>query len=175
MSNSLSRVARGARQQRWLDALTSDGLPLVDVVSGDSRNGQSAVRSFDSLLLALHDEGVHVVASVTAPQEIVFAGWPVRRICCVFQVDEPDKRMSETCSNVGEDTCVSVKLNEEPDMRLGDICVWCACRECERCGFLIDLDCEKRVSDGQGYIDVCADCLTEDDKPYDQDIEGGPR
>jgi hypothetical protein len=70
---------------------------------------------------------------------------------------------------VEEGSCTSVKHGEEPDMRLGDICVWCACRECERCGFLIDLDCEKRVSDGQGYIDVCADCLTEDDKPYDQD------
>jgi len=77
------------------------------------------------------------------------------------------------CLNVAEGTCESVKAGEKPDLRPGDdICLLCMCRECERCGLLIDLDCENRVSDGQGYIDVCADCFTEDDKRYDDEGEG---
>ena len=81
--------------------------------------------------------------------------------------------MTDTiCANVEEGTCTSVEHGELADLRPGDdICLLCMCRECERCGFLIDLDCEKRVSDGQGYIDVCADCLTDDDEPYDEDSE----
>jgi len=77
------------------------------------------------------------------------------------------------CLNVAEGTCESVKAGEKPDLRPGDdICLLCMCRECERCGLLIDLDCENRVSDGQGYIDVCAGCFTEDDKRYDDEGEG---
>ena len=68
----LPQVARGSRQQRWLDALASDGVPLVDVVAGDSRNGQGAAQSFDSLLRALLAEGVQVVSSVTADRGCVF-------------------------------------------------------------------------------------------------------
>ena len=65
------------------------------------------------------------------------------------------------------DPCESVLAGEEPDMRLGDTCLLCCCRECERCGRVIDLDDENQVvslnSDdpgtSYGYIDVCDGCL----------------
>jgi hypothetical protein len=83
------------------------------------------------------------------------------------------------CANEAEGTCESVKAGEKPDMRLGDICVWCACRECERCGKSIDLDEENRIKDGnrgpaefQGYWDVCDDCLLDSDVLYDDKGEG---
>tara|TARA_R110000751_G_scaffold6973_2_gene29209 strand:+ start:278 stop:754 length:477 start_codon:yes stop_codon:yes gene_type:complete len=81
--------------------------------------------------------------------------------------------MTETiCANVKEDTCTSVEHDQEADLRPGDdICLLCMCRECERCGDLIDLDCENRVSDGQGFVDVCDGCQTDEDKPYDEDGE----
>ena len=77
--------------------------------------------------------------------------------------------------------CTSKRLAQEPDMRLGDICVLCACWECERCGVLMDLDCEVRIKDhadevtlrdmapGQdgGYWTVCEGCVVESDTLYD--------
>ena len=46
----------------------------------------------------------------------------------------------ETCVNKSEDSCESVALGIEPDMSLGDVCIACACYECDRCGETIDLD-----------------------------------
>tara|TARA_R110000796_G_scaffold171696_1_gene288754 strand:+ start:1403 stop:1735 length:333 start_codon:yes stop_codon:yes gene_type:complete len=68
------------------------------------------------------------------------------------------------CINATE--CESAKAGETPDMRLGDTCVLCCCRECERCGATIDIDEEKQVSDGQGYINVCDACYKYPDALY---------
>ena len=71
-------------------------------------------------------------------------------------------------------TCTSIKMGEEPELSLGDTCVLCCCWDCERCGVLIDLDCEIRVNDGQrgpaedqGFWAVCENCLLESDTLYD--------
>lgn len=81
-----------------------------------------------------------------------------------------------TCAS---EPCESVLANEEPDMRMGDTCLLCLCRECERCGASIDLDAEHQVWEPpihdkgarvpipkQGYIDVCDNCLLPTDRPY---------
>lgn len=72
------------------------------------------------------------------------------------------------CANVEHDTCTSVERGEEPDMSLGDICVLCACRECDRCGTVIDLDCEHQIVEplggGFGYVDVCDRCVRDTDR-----------
>jgi len=77
------------------------------------------------------------------------------------------------CVNVAEGTCESVKAGEKPDMRLGDVCVLCACRVCERCGERIDLDEENQVFEptgwGFGYIDVCDRCVQDSDRLYDDE------
>ena len=87
--------------------------------------------------------------------------------------------MSDTCytEEIGGD-CTSKRLGEEPDMRLGDICYLCCCRECERCDTLIDLDSENQIKDGQrgpkkyqGYWDVCDACLLDSDVLYDHELE----
>ena len=74
--------------------------------------------------------------------------------------------MTITCTS---DPCESTLAGEEPDMRLGDTCLLCCCRECEGCGKLIDLDCENMVKDDAngGYVDICDGCLTDDDVLYD--------
>ena len=68
------------------------------------------------------------------------------------------------------DPCESVKAGEAPDMRLGDTCLLCLCRECERCGATIDVDEEHQIVEplggGFGYIDVCDRCLRDSDRPY---------
>jgi hypothetical protein len=72
---------------------------------------------------------------------------------------------------------------EVPDMRLGDTCLLCCCRECERCGRVIDLDDENQVVDlnsdehgtSYGYIDVCDGCLQDSDTRYDDEIEAERR
>jgi hypothetical protein len=82
--------------------------------------------------------------------------------------------MNDTCYNDGIGSeCTSKRLGEEPDMRMGDICLLCCCRECERCGELIDLDCENQVKVGEyrGYLDVCDTCLTDKDVLYDHELE----
>lgn len=78
-----------------------------------------------------------------------------------------------SCANVEHNTCTSVNRSEVPDMRLGDICVLCACWDCERCGKLIDLDCEVQIDDGWrgppgggGYWAVCEGCVLESDTMY---------
>ncbi len=73
------------------------------------------------------------------------------------------------CVNVAEGTCESVKAGEKPDMRLGDVCVLCACRVCERCGKRIDLDEELRVVCHDGYVDVCDRCVQDSDRLYDDE------
>jgi hypothetical protein len=84
--------------------------------------------------------------------------------------------MSDTCYNDGiGHECMSKRLGEEPDMRLGDICYLCCCRLCERCEELIDLDCENQIKDlaahPGAYIDVCDTCLTDKDVLYDHELE----
>ncbi len=74
--------------------------------------------------------------------------------------------MPTTCVNVEHGSCTSRKMNEKPDMSTGDTCLLCLCRECERCGRTIDLDCENQVADGQGYFDVCDNCLLDSDVLY---------
>ena len=68
------------------------------------------------------------------------------------------------------DPCESVLAGEAPDMRLGDTCLLCLCRECERCGATIDVDEEHQIVEpfggGFGYIDVCDRCLRDTDRPY---------
>jgi hypothetical protein len=88
----------------------------------------------------------------------------------------------DTCSNTEYGSCTSIEMGEEPDMRLGDICLLCACRACERCGIDIDLDCENQIRDGnrgpeeyQGYWDVCDDCLSDGDVLYDPVLEAERR
>jgi hypothetical protein len=87
--------------------------------------------------------------------------------------------MSATCCC---DPCESVLAGEEPDMRLGDTCLLCLCRECERCGESIDIDCENQIKDGQrgpaefqGYWDVCDGCLLDSDILYDEELEAERR
>lgn len=70
------------------------------------------------------------------------------------------------------DPCDSVVAGIEPDMRLGDVCVLCCGRECDRCGADIPLDAEHRVSDGQGYVDVCDGCLRGSDVLYEDPWDG---
>ena len=66
------------------------------------------------------------------------------------------------------DPCDSVVAGEEPDMALGDTCMLCLRRECERCGARIDVDEEHRVVDPQGgYVDVCDGCFAPTDRVYD--------
>jgi len=87
--------------------------------------------------------------------------------------------MTSTCINTEYDSCQSTKMGEEPDMRLGDTCILCCCWDCERCGALIDLDCEIQVDDRAtlcvdtsgdpataGYIAVCEKCVTKEDTVY---------
>ena len=67
------------------------------------------------------------------------------------------------------DPCESVLAGEVPDMRLGDTCLMCCCRECERCGAVIDIDEENQVEPlggGFGYIDVCDRCVLDTDRLY---------
>ena len=55
-------------------------------------------------------------------------------------------------------------------MRLGDTCLLCLCRDCERCGAVIDIDCEHQVEPlggGFGYIDVCDRCGLDTDRLYE--------
>ena len=87
------------------------------------------------------------------------------------------------------DPCESVLAGEEPDMRLGDTCLRCLCRECERCGTSIDLDEENQILPPiihdkgarvpipkvEGYIDVCDDCLLDTDVLYHDDLEAERR
>ena len=85
-----------------------------------------------------------------------------------------------TCAS---DPCQSVLAGEVPDMRLGDTCLLCLCRECERCGKSIDIDEEnqiKHVPDREhphdyGYWDVCDDCLFDSDVLYDDELEAERR
>jgi hypothetical protein len=66
--------------------------------------------------------------------------------------------------------CTSKRLGQEPDLRLGDTCVLCCCWDCERCGVLMDLDCEIRVLDNHGGFDaVCEKCVTKEDTRYDEE------
>ena len=88
--------------------------------------------------------------------------------------------MTTTCAS---DPCESVKAGEAPDMRMGDTCLMCLCRECERCGKSIDIDEEnqiKHVPDREhphdyGYWDVCDDCLFDSDVLYDDELEAERR
>ena len=71
------------------------------------------------------------------------------------------------------DPCESDLAGEPPDMRLGDTCLRCLCRECERCGTTIDIDEEHMIAmqvephgGGFGYIDVCDKCLLDTDREY---------
>jgi len=73
------------------------------------------------------------------------------------------------CVNAAEGTCESVTAGEKPDMRLGDTCVLCCQRECERCGESIDIDEELRVVCHDGYVDVCAGCFKGADVLYDDE------
>ena len=80
--------------------------------------------------------------------------------------------MNATCTHIEYGSCMSIKMDEEPDMRLGDICLLCACHECERCGELIDLDCEHQVKcEGDMYVDICEACLQDSDILYDDELE----
>jgi hypothetical protein len=82
----------------------------------------------------------------------------------------------EICTNVENDTCTSVELGEMPDMRMGDTCLLCLCRECWRCDKRIDLDCENNVKDAHGgYIDICDDCLQDADILEDEELEADRR
>ncbi len=83
--------------------------------------------------------------------------------------------MTTICAS---DPCESIWAGEVPDMRLGDTCLLCLCRECERCGKSIDIDEENQIKDGQrgpaefqGYWDVCDDCLLDTDVLYDPELE----
>ena len=77
-----------------------------------------------------------------------------------------------TCNN--NNMCLSIMEGIPADMSLGDTCVLCCCRDCERCGELIDVDEETQIVDGPGYIDVCERCVTTDDVHYDPDPPGTP-
>ena len=87
------------------------------------------------------------------------------------------------------DPCQSVLTGEVPDMRLGDTCLLCRCRECERCGATIDVDEENQIvpersakgvgpmgpNEDWGYIDVCDRCLQDSDRLYDDELEAERR
>ena len=78
-----------------------------------------------------------------------------------------------TCAS---DPCESVKAGEAPDMRMGDTCLLCLCRECERCAGLIDLDEENQVrTEHDMYVDICDDCLLDEDVLYDDELEAERR
>jgi hypothetical protein len=75
---------------------------------------------------------------------------------------------------------------EMPDMRMGDTCLMCLCRECERCGKSIDIDEENQINAKSGdtlveagphggYVDVCDDCLKDDDVLYYDELEAERR
>ena len=72
------------------------------------------------------------------------------------------------------DPCESVLAGEEPDMRLGDTCLLCLCRECERCGKSIDIDEENQIEDDQCWV-VCDGCLLDSDILYDEELEAERR
>ena len=79
--------------------------------------------------------------------------------------------MTDTCVC---DPCESVMAGEEPDMRLGDTCLMCLCRGCERCGQIIDIDEENQIKcadDSDMYVDICDDCLLDTDVLYDDELE----
>ena len=94
--------------------------------------------------------------------------------------------MTDTCAS---DPCESILAGEEPDMRLGDTCLLCLCRECERCGASIDIDEENQIlptpihvkgaavpnPKREGYIDVCDRCLLDTDVLYDDELEAERR
>ena len=81
--------------------------------------------------------------------------------------------MSATCCC---DPCESETQGIPADMRLGDTCLLCCCRECERCGELIDLDEENQVrTEHDMYVDICDDCLLDTDVLYDDDLEAERR
>ena len=87
--------------------------------------------------------------------------------------------MTNTCTS---DPCESTLAGEEPDMRMGDTCLMCLARGCERCGQIIGLDEENQIKDGQrgpvefqGYWDVCDDCLLDSDVLYDDELEAERR
>jgi hypothetical protein len=83
----------------------------------------------------------------------------------------------EVCTNVENGTCTSVELNVKPDMSMGDTCLLCCCRECERCDKKIDIDCENNVKDVVygGYLDICDDCLLDTDVLEDDELEAERR
>ena len=84
--------------------------------------------------------------------------------------------MTITCTS---DPCESTLAGEEPDMRMGDTCMLCLARGCERCGQIIWLDEENQVKDcdvpNAGYEDVCDDCLLDTDVLYDDELEAERR
>ena len=82
--------------------------------------------------------------------------------------------------------CESIMAGEIPDMRMGDTCLMCLCRECERCGKSIDIDEENQINAKSGdtlveagphggYVDVCDDCLKDDDVLYYDELEAERR
>ena len=94
--------------------------------------------------------------------------------------------MTNTCTS---DPCESTLAGEEPDMRMGDTCLMCLARGCERCGQIIGLDEENQICPPpihdkgarvpipkqEGYIDVCDDCLLDTDVLYDDELEAERR
>ena len=81
--------------------------------------------------------------------------------------------MSAICAS---DPCESETQGIPADMRLGDTCLMCCCRECERCAGLIDLDEENQVrTEHDMYVDICDDCLLDEDVLYDADMEAERR
>ena len=81
--------------------------------------------------------------------------------------------MSAICAS---DPCESETQGIPADMRLGDTCLMCCCRECERCGELIDLDEENQVrTEHDMYVDICDDCLLDEDVLYDDELEAERR
>jgi hypothetical protein len=81
--------------------------------------------------------------------------------------------MSATCAS---DPCESETQGIPADMTLGDTCVLCCCRECERCAGLIDLDEENQVrTEHDMYVDICDGCLLDEDVLYDADMEAERR
>jgi len=65
-----------------------------------------------------------------------------------------------TCVNPQEQTCSSLAQDEEPDLRLGDVCLLCLCFSCDRCGEPISLDKENRLTSNDGNVVevVCGPC-----------------
>jgi hypothetical protein len=87
--------------------------------------------------------------------------------------------MTNTCTS---DPCESTVAGEEPDMRMGDTCLMCLARGCERCGQIIGLDEENQIHDADcpgpdswGYLDICDDCLLDTDVLYDDELEAERR